>query len=263
MEGPDIARTSALAPALSPALPSDIEPDRVAESSAPDRAAAAARGEDARQEERHPDRGNDRTAVLDGDPSGPAARWRALLAGTPREVLSRIVPGDPLGLRSHVARRLTSDALLLDGDLVHLRSLARCARRAVRYTGRPELAAWLDEIVAEAIDEVLQEESEGDHAGSTSTVECGAFASLAPPLGLEPEAMRAACAAFNRMAIEERSAFFDLVIHKRTLDELASTSGEGATEIARRARRALEPFLRAQAELAPKRAEPGGREEDP
>jgi hypothetical protein len=70
-----------------------------------------------------------------------------------------------------------------------------------------------------------------------------AFAALARPLGLEPRAMGRACLAFNRLPLPERRAFHALVIAGRSLDEIARESGESATDIARRARRALDAIL--------------------
>lgn len=170
--------------------------------------------------------------------------WRKLLGGTPREVLARLVQDDPLGVRAKVAARLQADALLLDADRVHLRVLGRISRFASRYRGRPDLAAWIESVVAESVQELLREEHEAVRSRHPGTLDpAGAFASLAPPLGLDPKAMRAACAAFNLLTFAERSAFADLVLRGRSLDEVARAAGESATEVARRARRALDAIL--------------------
>jgi DNA-directed RNA polymerase specialized sigma24 family protein len=159
-------------------------------------------------------------------------------------VLARLVPDDPLGIREKVAARLQADALLLDADRVHLRVLGRVSRFANRYRGRPELTAWIESTVAESVQELLHEEHEAVRARPPATLEpVGAFASLAPPLGLDPRAMRAACAAFNVLTFAERRAFADLVLRGRSLDEVARAAGESATEVARRARRALDAVL--------------------
>ena len=57
--------------------------------------------------------------------------------------------------------------------------------------------------------------------------------------------MRDACSAFNRLPSAERRAFFDLVLQAGSLDELAREGEGSATEIARRARRALDVILEA------------------
>lgn len=170
--------------------------------------------------------------------------WRKLLGGTPREVLARLVQDDPLGIRATVAARLQADALLLDADRVHLRVLGRISRFASRYRGRPSLVDWIESIVADSVQELLREEHEAVRSRYPGKLDAaGAFASLAPPLGLDPRAMRAACAAFNLLTFDERSAFADLVLRGRSLDEVARAVGESATEVARRARRALDAIL--------------------
>jgi DNA-directed RNA polymerase specialized sigma24 family protein len=167
-----------------------------------------------------------------------------LAGGTPREILCRIVQGDPLGIRDRVARRLRASAYLVDADRVQLRALARCARFAQRYAGRPELATWLDEIVDAAVEDLVREDTGTDGGAEVAEVASDtAFIALARPLGLEPAAMRRACAAFNRLPAIDRASFFDLVIDGGSLDELARRSGESASEIARRARRALDVLL--------------------
>jgi len=175
----------------------------------------------------------------------PAPGWRALLQGrSPKEILSRIVAGDPLRLRARTGRRLEAQALLFDADRVFLRALALCSRAAVRYRGTPAIEEWLLARVDEAIRELSEEGEEAPRPSGTAQAP-GAFESLARPLGLDPRTLGRACARFQRLSFPERRAFFDLVLHARSLDELARASGESATEIARRARRGLEVLLAA------------------
>ncbi len=181
------------------------------------------------------------------EPSEPEvhAAWRGVVPGrSPREILSRIVPGDPLRMRARVGRRLESEALLIDADRVHLRALALCARAAVRYRGQPEIESWLEARAEEALREVLEEGEEAPRPDDSAQPRApGAFETLAAPLGLDPPEMKRVCARFNRLPFPERRAFFELVLHARSLDDLARTNAESATAIARRARRALETLL--------------------
>jgi hypothetical protein len=168
-----------------------------------------------------------------------ASGGRALLQGrSPKEILSRIVCGDPLRLRARAGRALEEQALFLDADRVCLRALALTSRPAVRYRGQPELEEWLGARVDEALAELLEE-------GPECAAAPGAFESLATPLGLDPLALGRACARFHRLPLADRRAFFDLVLHARSLDELARANTESATEIARRARRGLDALLAA------------------
>lgn len=179
--------------------------------------------------------------VLEPEPRSIA--WRPLLAGSsPREILARIVPEDPLGVRGLVAARLRRQAFLLDADRVHLRALALCARWAPRYHGQPDIHTWLERLVDQSIIELVREEQE-ELARVEEPADAGAFHALAAPLGLDPRAVQLGCRAFNRLVPEERSAFFELVLCGRTLDEVARESGRPAVELARCARRALEVFV--------------------
>lgn len=171
------------------------------------------------------------------------SRW--LGGGTPREVLARIVHGDPLAVRRRASARLRARALFVDVDRVHLRSLARIARYAVRYRGRPSLDAWIAAQVDRAIDELLEEELAGAGAGACPMGPHSAHASLAGPLGLDPDAMRRACAAVNARADPDRRAFYALVVEGATLDELARAEGAPVSDLGRRLRAALEGVLRA------------------
>jgi len=196
----------------------------------------------------------DRADSRDVAARGNEAHARQLLTGgTPREILCRIVQGDPLGMRDRVARALHTDAYLLDADRVQLRSLARCARFASRCCAG-DLDRELDAIVSQAIEDLLREDAEPD--GDTelgSTPISAAFVALAGPLGLEPEAMRRACACFNQLCAADRKAFFDLVIDGASLDDLARRNGENASEIGRRARKALDLLLHGQGDRTSER----------
>jgi DNA-directed RNA polymerase specialized sigma24 family protein len=165
---------------------------------------------------------------------GRHASARDLLAGGPREVLARLVDGDPLGLRAVVRERLRARAYLLDADRVFLRSLARIARYAPRYRGAPPLEAWLVGIVDEALLDLLEEEREAGPPPASDAIR-----ELARPLGLDPAAMRAACRRFHELPEPERRTFLALFVEGRDLDLLARSAGETATAVARRARHAL------------------------
>lgn len=185
-----------------------------------------------------------RSAARAQNASSSRSHWRQLLAGaSPREVLARLMNGDPLGLRGKVVERLRARSLLLDADRALLRAFARTARFALRYRGEPALDAWLAGLVDEALGDLLREEAEWLRRGSPGGSEVAAFNDLARPLGLEPGRMRAACAAFNQLPDGDRRAFYALLIEGRSLDDLARESGESASSVARAARRGLEVVM--------------------
>jgi hypothetical protein len=170
--------------------------------------------------------------------AAPAPEARAgelLLTGTPREVLARIVPEDPLGLRARVAERVTARALLLDLEHVLLCAQALCSLRAPAWRGEPELARWLDLCVEEAFAAVLSEEHQEGRVGEPMTA-------FAAPLALDPLDLAGACARFNRLPFEQREAFLAVVLEAAAADRLARARGLSLAELARRARAGLEIF---------------------
>lgn len=174
---------------------------------------------------------------------GARGSSRAVLAGgTPREVLARLVAGDPLELRARVAAALASEALFLDPDRAFLRAAAHVARHAPRYRGQPELDAWLEARVLAALRELAEEARESSVHGRDVPAP---LAELAPKLKLEPAALARACAALNACERFERRAFRALVIEARELDLAARMLGSAPSETGRAARRALEAALAA------------------
>lgn len=185
--------------------------------------------------------------------------WRTLLAGaSPREVLARLTSGDPLALRNVVAARLADQAYLLDADRVWLRAVARVARFSTRYRGEPVFERWLRSQVDDAILDCVEngdappsgEAGVDERESSRST----SFETLARPLGLSAQRMRAACAAFNACEPRDRRAFFALVLEREELEPAAARMELSPTECARAARRALEAVM--EAAIRPEPANP-------
>lgn len=172
--------------------------------------------------------------------------WKRFLAsGTPQEVLARLVSGDPLRVREQVAVRLRETCRLLDGERVALRAMARVARFAPRYRGRPSFEDWLKERCDEAIADLMDEEREFlFHPRRAPRQSDSALHVLAEPLGIDPKDARRACVALNSRSFEERDAFFALVLEAGSLDQIARERGTDPTTIAKRARRALLAIIR-------------------
>jgi hypothetical protein len=170
----------------------------------------------------------------------PPKHWRRWLgSGTAPEILARIFPADPLGLRARISRRARIEARLCDTDQVMVRAMARVARAAGRYRGRPRLDRWLDQQVQEALAEHLAEEAAGKFVESAGS----SLSQLARPLGLDAASLQRGAARFHGLLLEDRMAFVELVLEQRGLDELAHEGGVSASEIARRARRGLEAWI--------------------
>jgi hypothetical protein len=176
--------------------------------------------------------------VQRGDQFPAQDQLRALLLGaSPQEVLARIATDDPLKLRPAVVEQLRQRCQLLDARQVHLRCIALCARAACRYQGTPSLKEWLLERLDEAIEQVLAE----DPAAET---DAGAWAPLAVPLGLDPRAARLACGVFNQLPLDQRRAFFRVVIEREEPDHVALDLEVELEELLASAKSALERLIR-------------------
>ena len=158
-------------------------------------------------------------------------------SGNAADVLARIVPGDPLGLRVAVAGRMRERALLLDVDRATVRALALVAARGVRYRGRPRLDLWLAGRIEEVIDGLLAEESDGQQETAAEV------RALSARLGLSPAVVIRGRARFHALDFDVRDAFVRLVLEAHSIDETAVTLGLSVTELARRARHGLLAFL--------------------
>ena len=182
---------------------------------------------------------------------GPALDWRRYLCGGgPSRVILRLAQGDPLGLRCVVGVRLARRALLLDADWVHLRTMTRIALAARSYEGSPAFSHWLETQVDAAVEEVLDEEREFAAVSSpVQGLECcsphqpAVHRALGDPLGIDPDASRRVCAAFNGLSYQERHTFASLVLRGEDLDQMAGALGISASRLARRARRVLDHLL--------------------
>lgn len=139
----------------------------------------------------------------------------SLLDGSAREVLARIVPGDPLDVRRFAGRRLRERALFLDLERVSLRAFAQVARDAASATRGSGGAGFVERSVDRAIDSLLDEDLDpfscSDSEDSFDEPSVVAH-ELARPLGLDPRDVRDACVRFHALPQAVRRAFFLIVV---------------------------------------------------
>jgi len=166
------------------------------------------------------------------------ARARTLLDGVPEQVLARLVAGDPLELRGRVTARLRERALLCDAERVILRALALVAQQARAADTASDVEDWLAERVDEGIEQSLDEDQ--GLWNETAPARSSPWRVFAAPLGLDAAALREGCARFNGLALEQREAFFLLVMDGASGDEACRARGISLSELARRARAGLD-----------------------
>lgn len=157
-------------------------------------------------------------------------------------MLRQITHGDPLRLRPLAADRITAAARVVDVDRVIVRAMARISHGAA-LLGPPSSEDWLIEEMDRSIEDVVEAGCKGAD-GAVPFLEA-----LASGAGLSPDALIRCSRAFNRRSLEERVAFWCLMVASESLDEAAQRHGTSPTEFARRSRRVLTAMLRAAEEV--------------
>ena len=144
----------------------------------------------------------------------------------PREVLPRLVEGDPLQLIELCASHLTSEALLLDLERLHARSLALIARRSPEAKGE-EISDWITARVREAADQLVDEERYEERLGfPPSNIVDPRSEFLVGALGIEPAMTRGVSVSFHRMSRGDRRTFWRAVVSGGSVSGIADESGE-------------------------------------
>lgn len=167
-----------------------------------------------------------------------ALGFAAFVEECPSDLLDRLIPGDPLEIRTLVRARLAERALLWDEEALCLRALALCAHRTVQARRRRLDQDWLLGFVDEAIGQLAlggDPESEG---GALSI-----FEQLGLPLDFEAGSIAKACRALNCLPELQRLCFQALIICGRDLDDVARDLDRDGGTVGRAARVALDEFF--------------------
>lgn len=141
-------------------------------------------------------------------PRGGFAGSESLVADSPREVLHRLLDGDPLGIEDRCRTRLRQKAFFLNPERLFQRALARVSFAAVDYSGKPSLGRWLDGCVDLALEDLRSEQYEEEfHKLPPEESDDGAFyAHFAHRTGIEVPLTRLACLALNNLPPPSSSA---------------------------------------------------------
>ncbi len=156
-----------------------------------------------------------------------------------REVLPRLVEGDPLQLIERCASYLTSEALLLDLERLHARSLALIARRSSEKR-EEDTNEWITSRVSEAADQLVVEELYEERFGfpPSRTVDPRSEF-LVGALGIEPAMARGVSVSFHRMSRGDRRRFWRTVVSGESVSEMADESGETRDHVIEGLRRVI------------------------
>jgi hypothetical protein len=131
----------------------------------------------------------------------------------PREVLARLVDGDPLEVAARCVERVRSEGWFIAVDRLQLRSLARIAHAAPI-----PLDLWLQERIDMSIADLLREDREEERSGiPPSSPWDPRYAFVSETLGIAPEEGRRACNAFNALPLDVRQTYFAVYVDGKTI----------------------------------------------
>ncbi len=151
------------------------------------------------------------------------------------DLLRRCVPGDPLGVRSQVSRRLRERCLLLDPHGVSVQVLASIAgdRRnfglvqhgiediAQGTSAQSLVESAVEDVIDDCVAGRLQVPVAGFSRGGVLTQLCGV-------LKLSRVELDRACIRFNALPAEARRAFHALILQRRSLESACRRSASAA-----------------------------------
>ena len=164
----------------------------------------------------------------------PSSEVPEVLRGrSPREILARLVEGDPLEIEARCRERIETLALLVDLQRLHLRTAARVAHAAPSWRGEPPISEWLADRIEVSMRELIREDFEAERSGIPPEKPWDPrYAFVSEALGVEPALARRACVAFNKLPLEVRCVYFAVAVQGKTVNRHVA-EGHGPPEKAR------------------------------
>jgi hypothetical protein len=176
----------------------------------------------------------------DRSPLGLAAWIPGRLPGL---VLQVIADGDPLGIEDRVKALLRKGAWLLDVERMVARGMAAIAFAAHRYSGFPDLDAWITRELERGARTLIEEDAEAVLDAQPVDFEtASSLRWLTEALGLPAAAATRATVVFHALPEDVRRAWYAQSVEKLSLDECVA-AGMGTREhleaLSRRATQAM------------------------
>jgi len=150
---------------------------------------------------------------------GEFAGSELLIAEQPREVLHRLLDGDPLHMDERCRARMRQRAFFLHAERLFFKAVARTSFASMSYAGTPPLEEWLEACIDQAIEDMRTEQYDEEfRALPPSLSEDAAFyTAFAEKTGIETGLSRLACLALNNLPEESRLAFQAVGIEGKTI----------------------------------------------
>lgn len=168
------------------------------------------------------------------DPELGVPDWRELFSGgTERDVLYRLIEGDPLDLRPLCWVLVANESWMIEPDRLFMRSAARIAMKASLYKGEPELDDWMDDLVTTGLGEILEEDREAERAGlGVAPEDLPGYRALIPAeTGIEDDLTRRATVIFNQFEEPDRRPFYEVVVVGYSVEEYVEEHGLSMDEV--------------------------------
>ena len=147
----------------------------------------------------------------------------------PRQLLARILDGDPLDLELRSEQRRDETCFLISPKRLYRKSAARVAHGGFRYEGTPPIEEWLGKCIDQSIRDILDEDESGDRKKLPIKVK-EHYGALSEAIGFTPEISRAAHVSFNLLEQEQRAAYFALCVRGLTIEQYSERGG-GTPEV--------------------------------
>jgi hypothetical protein len=175
-----------------------------------------------------------RESVLTAPPD--AARW--LEGASSREVLQRLLHGDPLGIEARCACRIRERALLIARERVVMRAAAQVAFHAPSYREWQPMHLWLRGHIDRAMHALLERDRAAELANEPPEDD-EAWGFLTRALGIDPQGARRAALAFNDLPLSVRRVFWRTMVEGAGEERCVADGLGTLTQIHERSQRAL------------------------
>lgn len=179
---------------------------------------------------------------------GRTDAWRPLLRdGSPREILHRLLDGDPLSIWPLVDARLAEHAFFVDPSRTRLRATARVAFDARRFDDREDLRDWLLARAERAIVEILAEQQaeELQSLPAASSEDFDYYQAIGESIGIDADLARLCCARLNGLDAPSRRAFRALAVDGLALEDAVRREAIDAEQLLARFEHAVKAVVAA------------------
>lgn len=132
--------------------------------------------------------------------------------------------------------------MLLDGERLLYHAMARIAHDGFELDPRAVSERWIALEIERAIDELIEEDEREEAEGVELSPQDPRYRRFALLLGTEARKVRQACIVFQGLPLEQRSAFWALLIDGRPLEVYAAESQRRVEEVRESFERAMLAF---------------------